>query len=54
MNIFHDNNALPELVEKITKSYNVAAIGKLFDYVTYEGNEIFRCLAENGCTSYSR
>ena len=41
----HDSKALPELVENIIKSDNMAAIGKLFaDY----NNDIFRCLSDNG------
>jgi hypothetical protein len=49
----HDSKALPELVENIIKSDNVAAIGKLFaDDGTYEDNEIFRCLGDNGYAMY--
>ena len=39
---------LPELVENIIKSNNLTAIGKLFADGSYDGNEIFRCLGENG------
>jgi hypothetical protein len=43
-----DNKALPELVENIIKSDNVTvAIGKLFADGSYDGNEIFRYLADN-------
>jgi hypothetical protein len=45
----HDNKALPELVENIVKSDRKLTIGKLFgDDGAYEGNEIFRCLEDNG------
>jgi hypothetical protein len=45
----HDSKALPELVENIIKSDNVTvAIGKLFGDGAYEGNDIFRYLADNG------
>ncbi len=45
----HDSKALPELVNDIIKSDNVTTIGKLFaDYGAYEGNDIFRYLADNG------
>ena len=45
----HDSKALPELVENIIKSDNMAtAIGKLFGDGAYEGNDIFRYLGDNG------
>jgi hypothetical protein len=45
----HDNKALPGLVENIVKSDRKLTIGKLFgDDGAYEGNEIFRCLEDNG------
>ncbi len=47
----HDSKALPELVvDNIIKSDGMTtAIGKLFaDDGAYDGNEIFRCLGENG------
>ena len=47
----HDSKVLPELVENITKSDNMtaaAAIGKLFGDGAYEGNDIFRYLADKG------
>ncbi len=51
----HDSKALPELVENIIKSDNMtpaaAAIGKLFGDGAYEGNDIFRYLADNGIQS---
>jgi len=43
----HDSKALPELVENIIKS-NGVTVGKLFADGAYEGNEIFRCLGDNG------
>ncbi len=46
----HDSKALPELVvEDIIKSDSMVSIGKLFaDDGAYDGNDIFRCLADNG------
>src|SRR6478752_7447032 len=46
----HDSKALPELVENIIKSESVTttAIGKLFGDGAYDGNDVFRCLADNG------
>jgi DDE family transposase len=45
----HDSKALPELIENIIASNNIKAIGKLFaDDGAYEGNDIFRCLADKG------
>jgi hypothetical protein len=47
---------LPELVENIIKSYIMAAsIGKLFvDDSTYDSNDIYRNLVNNGILSYIR
>jgi hypothetical protein len=43
----HNSKALPELVNDIVKSNKI--IGKLFaDDGAYEGNNIFRCLTDNG------
>ena len=37
------------MVENIIKSDNATvAIGKLFTYGPYEGNDIFRCMVDNG------
>ena len=46
----HDSKALPELVENIIKSDSMetAIIGKLFGDGAYEGNDIFRYLADKG------
>ena len=46
----HDSKALPELVENIIKSDSVTttAIGKLFGDGAYDGNDVFRYLADNG------
>src|SRR6476646_7299701 len=46
----HDSKALPELVENIIKSDSVTttAIGKLFADGAYDGNDVFRCLVDNG------
>jgi hypothetical protein len=44
----HDSKALPELIENIIKSDNMVSIGKLFGDGAYEGNNIFRFLADNG------
>jgi hypothetical protein len=39
---------VPELVENIIESDIITAIGKLFCDGAYEGNDIFRILADNG------
>jgi hypothetical protein len=44
----HDSKALPILVNDVIKSDNITAIGKLFADGAYDGNEIFRCLMDNG------
>ena len=46
----HDSKVLPELVDNIIKSdgMTTTTIGKLFADGAYDGNEIFRCLGENG------
>ncbi len=44
----HDSKALPELVENIIKSDSMATIGKLFADGAYDGNDVFRYLADNG------
>jgi hypothetical protein len=46
----HDSKALPELVENIIKSDSMetAIIDKLFGDGAYEGNDIFRYLADKG------
>ena len=44
----HDSKALPILVNDVIKSNNITAIGKLFADGTYDNNEIFRCLTDNG------
>ncbi|MER5174660.1 MAG: transposase, partial [Candidatus Nitrosocosmicus sp.] len=44
----HDINALPGLVETITKS-NSITVDKLFaDDGTYDSNDIFKCIIDNG------
>ena len=44
----HDGKVLPELVENITKS-NRETIGKLLaDDGACDGNDVFRCLSDNG------
>ncbi len=50
----HDSKAVPELVvENIIKSDSMASIGKLFaDDGAYDGNNIFRYLADNGILPY--
>jgi hypothetical protein len=48
----HDSKALPELIEEnIIKSDNMVSVGKLFGDGAYEGNNIFRFLADNGIQS---
>ena len=45
----HDSKALSELVDEAIKSDKKMTIGKLFaDDGAYDGNEIFRNLADNG------
>src|SRR6476469_3879025 len=46
----HDSKALRDLVDNIIKSDSVTttAIGKLFADGSYDGNDVFRCLADNG------
>ena len=44
----HDSKMLPELVENIIASDSITTIGKLFADGAYEGNDVFRCLADNG------
>ncbi len=47
----HDSKALPELIDNVIKSDDMStttAIGKLFGDGAYEGNDIFRYLADNG------
>ena len=44
----HYSKALPELIENIIKSDSMAAIGKLFGDDAYGGNNIFRCIGDNG------
>ena len=44
----HDSKMLPELVENIIESDSITTIGKLFSDGAYEGNDVFRCLADNG------
>ena len=44
----HDSKALPELVENIIKSDNMVSIGKLFVDGSYNDNDIFRYLSDNG------
>jgi len=44
----HDSKALPELVDDIIKSDNMTTLGKLFADGAYDGNDIFRCLSDNG------
>jgi hypothetical protein len=44
----HDSKMLPKLVENIIKSKDISTTGKLFGDGAYEGNEIFRFLADNG------
>ena len=47
----HDSKMLPELVENIIKSEDMSTtttLGKLFGDGSYEGNDIFRYLGDNG------
>ena len=44
----HDSKALPELVNGAIKLDKKTTIGELFADGAYEGNDIFRCLGDNG------
>ncbi len=44
----HDSKALPELVENTIASNNITAIDKVLADGAYDGNDIFRYLADNG------
>jgi hypothetical protein len=48
----HDSKALPELVGDIIKSNSTTTtaivVGKVFADGAYDGNDVFRCLADNG------
>lgn len=44
----HDSKALPELVDDIIKSNRKITVCKLFADGAYDGNDIFRCLADSG------
>jgi hypothetical protein len=44
----HDSKVLPELVNDIIKLDKKITIGELFADGAYEGNDIFRCLGDNG------
>ena len=45
----HDSKAVPELVNGVIKSNSMIIIGKLFaDDGAYDGNDIFRCISDNG------
>jgi hypothetical protein len=43
----HYNKALPELVEDMIISKKII-VDKLFNDDAYDGNDIFRCLSNNG------
>ena len=43
----HDGKALPESIDDVIKSDKKITIGKLFVDGSYDGNEIFRSLADN-------
>jgi hypothetical protein len=45
----HDGKVLPELVDDIKKPDEKTTVCKLFaDGGTYDGNDVFRCLSDNG------
>ena len=44
----HDSKAVPELVNGVIKSNSMTIIGKLFADGAYDGNDIFRCISDNG------
>ncbi|HEY6534624.1 MAG TPA: transposase [Candidatus Nitrosocosmicus sp.] len=43
----YDSKALPELVDEVIKLDKKITIGKLFPDGAYDGNEIFRFIADN-------
>ncbi len=44
----HDSKTLPKLIEGITKSNRCKIIDNLCADGAYDGNDIFRCLSDNG------
>ena len=44
----HDSKMLPEVVDEIIDSDSITTIDKLFADGAYEGNDVFRCLTDNG------
>ncbi len=44
----HDSKALPELVENIIESDRITTIDKIFGDGTYDNNNAFRYLSDNG------
>ncbi len=49
----HDNKALPELIDNVIESDKQITIGNLFaEDGAYDGNEIFKCLSDNGYAMY--
>ena len=44
----HDGKMLPKLIDGVIKSDNMILIGKLFADSTYNGNDIFGYLGDNG------
>ena len=44
----HDGKALPELVDDIIKPNRKTTVCKLFADGAYDGNDVFRCLSDNG------
>ncbi len=44
----YDSKALPELLENVIESDKKITISKLFAGDTYDSNDIFRCLSDNG------
>ena len=44
----YDSKAVPELVNGVIKSNSMTIIGKLFADGAYDGNDIFRCISDNG------
>ena len=49
----HDRKALPELIDNVIESDKQITIGKLLaEDGAYDGNEIFKCLSDNGYAMY--
>ncbi|HEY6534769.1 MAG TPA: transposase [Candidatus Nitrosocosmicus sp.] len=48
----YDSKALPDLIENIITSDGTISTGKLIADCTYDSNDIFRYLSDNGIIMY--